>query len=862
MKPVRTLTVLPKLPPNLAPLREIAHNLRWAWDHDAIALFRRLDPELWEATGHNPVMMLGRIDQAQLEAAASDEGFLGHLERVSRDFDAYINSSSTWFRRVHGAKPAPLVAYFSAEFGLTESLSIFAGGLGLLAGDHLKSASDLGVPLVAVGLLYQEGYFRQQLSESGWQQEACEDNDFYNLPLRLERTPDGAPLMVEMALPGRAVFAQVWRVRVGRVSLFLLDTNVARNSPEDRAITQQLYGGDLETRIKQEIVLGIGGYRALEALGLSPNVYHMNEGHSAFLGLERVRRLMQTESLTFAQAREVASPSLVFTSHTPVPAGHDYFPPDLFGRYFADYARGLGLTPRQLLALGQINQGDDGEHFCMTVLALRLAAHSNGVSKLHGAVTRRMWQRIWPGLPVDEVPVGHVTNGVHFRTWISPEMNQVYERYLSPRWAEEPTDAKVWQAIERIPAEELWRTHERRRERLVAFARRQMMAQLDRSGAPEAEREAAAEALDLEALTIGFARRFATYKRAALVLRDPDRLARIMSDPKRPVQLIFAGKAHPKDEPGKALIQKIITLSRQEPFRRRLIFLEDYDPVVARYMVQGADVWLNTPRRPLEASGTSGMKAVANGVLNLSTLDGWWDEAWREFNNQATPIGWAIGRGEDYADPEQQDQIEAEALYDLLEQDVVPTFYDRGADGLPRRWIARMKSSMQGLSHFFNTHRMVREYVERFYLPAAERYWRLTGDGADRAKALARWRAKVERNWPHVRVEVVGATPETELEVGSEIRVVTRVFLGALTPEDVLVQLYLGRVNAQGEIVDPVPVALHPLAQEEEGTYLFEAVAVSCGKSGLLGFTARVLPRHPDLVTPYVPGLVTWANGQ
>jgi starch phosphorylase len=843
-------------------LREIAYNLRWAWDHDAIGLFRRLDPELWESTGHNPVLMLGTIDQAQLEAAAADEGFRGHLERVSRDFAAYTASTTTWFRRVHGDEPATLVAYFSAEFGLTESLSIFAGGLGLLSGDHLKSASDLGVPLVGVGLLYQQGYFRQQLSESGWQQEAREDNDFYNMPLHLERNPEGAPLTVELAMPGRQVVAQVWRVRVGRVDLFLLDTNLAVNSPEDRRITQQLYGGDLDMRIRQEIVLGIGGYRALEALGVAPNVYHMNEGHSGFLALERVLRLMQTGGLTFAQAREIASASLIFTSHTPVPAGHDYFPPDLFNRYFADYARGLGLSPRQLMALGQTNQSDDGEHFCMTVLALRLAAHSNGVSRLHGAITRRMWQNLWPGLPVEEVPVGHVTNGVHFRSWISPEMNQVYERYLSPRWIDEPTDAKTWQAIERIPAEELWRTHERRRERLVAFARRQLMAQLERSGAPEAELEAAKEALDLEALTIGFARRFATYKRGALLLRDPDRLARILSDPKRPMQVIFAGKAHPKDEPGKALIQKIVTLSRQEPFRRRLIFLEDYDTSVARYMVQGSDVWLNTPRRPLEASGTSGMKAVANGVLNLSTLDGWWDEAWHDFNNQSAPIGWAIGRGEDHTDPEQQDQVEAEALYDLLEQDVVPAFYDRGADGLPRRWIARMKTSMQNLSPFFNTHRMLRDYTELFYLPAAQRYERLASDGNDRPKALARWRAKVERNWPQINVEVVGATPEAELEVGSEIRVVTRVRLGALTPDDVLVQLYLGRVNAQGEIVDAKPMALHPLAQEEEGTYLFEAVAVPFGTSGLCGFTVRVLPRHPDLVTPFVPGLVTWANGQ
>ena len=498
----------------------------------------------------------------------------------------------------------------------------------------------------------------------------------------------------------------------------------------------------------------------------------------------------------------------------------------------------------------------------MTVLALRLAAYSNAVSRLHGEVTREMWHNLWPGVPVDEVPIGHVTNGVHFRTWISPEMNQLFERYLSPRWPEEPTDARVWQAIERIPAEELWRLHERRRERLVAFARRQLLLQLSRSGAPEAQLQAAVESLDLDALTIGFARRFATYKRGALLLRDPDRLAKILSDPKRPVQLIFAGKAHPKDDAGKALIQKIVTFARQEPFRRRLIFLEDYDTSMARYLVQGSDVWLNTPRRPLEASGTSGMKAMANGGLNLSTLDGWWDEAWRELNPGPAPIGWAIGRGEEYDDLDHQDQVEVEALYDLLEQDVIPTFYERGADGLPRNWIARMKATMQNLSAFFNTHRMVRDYTDEFYLPAAQRYWRLTGEGNDRPKALARWRAKVMRNWPQVRVEVVGSTPDTELEVGSEIRVVARASLGSLTPDDVLVQLYLGRINAQGEITEASPVTLHPVAQDGEGVFIYEAVAVPCGKSGLCGYTARVLPRNSDLVTSFVPGLVTWAAAQ
>ncbi len=860
MKPVRTFTVAPKLPPALARLRDLAYNLRWAWNHDAIALFRRLDRELWETSGHNPVLMLGTIDQELLEAAAADEGFLGHLERVCREFDAYLAGEAAWFRRVHDGGAGPLVAYFSAEFGLTECLPIFAGGLGLLAGDHLKSASDLGVPLVGVGLLYQQGYFRQLLNEAGWQEEATEDNDFYTLPLHQERGADGQPLTIAVAFPGRQVLARIWRAQVGRVALYLLDTNLQANAPADRVVTDQLYGGDLEMRLKQEIVLGIGGCRALAALGLTPSVYHVNEGHAAFLALERIRQLQQTNGLSFAEAREAAAAGIVFTSHTPVPAGHDYFPPDLLARYFADYARELGLSLPELLALGRQNPNDEGEHFCMTVLALRLAAYSNGVSRLHGHVTRKMWQRIWPGVPVDEVPIVHVTNGVHFRSWISQEMDQLYDRYLGPRWAEEPTDEKVWQAIERIPAEELWRTHERRRERLVAYARRHLAAQMARRGLSEAERQELESVLDLEALTIGFARRFATYKRADLLLRDPDRLARILADPRRPVQIIFAGKAHPKDEGGKELIRKITTLSREEPFRRRIVFLEDYDTAVARYMVQGCDLWLNTPRRPYEASGTSGMKAAANGVLNLSTLDGWWDEAWRYFNFGPTPIGWAIGNGDEYDNHAQQEELDAEALYDILEKDVVPTFYQRGADGLPRQWIARMKASIEALCCFFNSHRMVREYTERCYLPAAQRLTRLVDNSCQRARRLAAWRARLEREWPRVHATVLDATLPQDVEVGDQITVAVRVQLGELTPDDVAVELYIGRVNAQDEICEAQTVPLQPAGRAEDGSYRYAGTATPCCRSGLYGFTVRVLPHHPDLVTPFLPGVVTWAT--
>jgi glycogen phosphorylase len=860
MKPVRIFSVIPSLPAPIEGLRRIAYNLRWAWDHEAIELFRRLDRDLWESTGHNPVLMLGTIDQARLEAAAADDAFRAHLERVAADFDAYLEGRSTWFAKTSRPEASrPLVAYFSLEFGLTECLSIFAGGLGILAGDHLKSASDLGVPLVGVGLLYQQGYFRQYINQAGWQQEEYPNNDFHNLPVSRALGSDGKPLVVRVPFPGHEVVAQVWRAQVGRVPLYLLDTNIDANSrPEDRDITDQLYGGDRETRIRQELMLGVGGYRALEALGLEPTVYHMNEGHSAFLGVERVRRLMETRGLAFAEARELASASLVFTTHTPVEAGHDYFSPEQIDRYFSDYYHALGISRDAFLALGRRGPGDAGD-FCMTVLALRLASRSNGVSKLHGEVSRHMWQPLWPGVPAEEIPIGHVTNGVHFRSWISMEMNQLFDRYLGPNWREEPANSDVWSRAYSIPAEELWRTHERRRARMVSWARGRVRNQRIRRAASPAEIEAAEEILDPEALTIGFARRFATYKRATLILHDLDRLKALLTDAGRPMQIIFAGKAHPQDGPGKELIRQITGLSRQKDMGRHLVFLEDYDLAVARYLVEGVDVWLNNPLRPQEASGTSGMKAAVNGALNLSTLDGWWDEVWRD-PMRPEGIGWAIGKGEIYSDQAYQDQVEAEALYDLLERDVIPTFYDRGADQVPRKWVGRMKASIGTLCHFVNTHRMVGDYTSQVYRKAHERYSGLEADGAARARALAAWMARVTAAWPKVRVVAVEDGPAVALPVGTRIQTRARVALGPLEAGDVAVQLYLGHIDPAGDIVAGETTPMQPAGRDSSGNWVFEAGEVSCARSGLHGYTVRVLPSHPDLAAAFVPGLIAWAD--
>jgi len=852
MRPIRSFIIKPALPPRLEGLRRLAYNLWWCWHMEAINLFRRLDEQLWEKTGHNPVLMLGTIDQSRLERAARDEAFLAHMERVLGEFDRYMEGRTSWCDKTRALPPGAIVAYFSAEFGLTDCIPNYSGGLGILAGDHLKSASDLGLPVIGVGLLYQQGYFHQYLSSDGWQQENYPLNDFYTMPLQLERSPDGTPVTVEVYYPGHRVEAQIWWAQVGRVPLLLLDTNLESNEPIDRDITDQLYGGDIEMRIRQEMVLGIGGVRALKALGFRPTVCHMNEGHSAFLALERIRLLMEEHNLSFAEAREVAVASQVFTTHTPVLAGIDLFPPYLIDKYFSSYYPTLGLSRDEFLALGRVNPADASEPFSMAVLALRLSGDANGVSKLHGQVARKMWHSLWPDIPEREVPIRSVTNGVHLLSWVSHDMAELFDRYLGPGWQDDPADEEVWRRVDEIPDSELWRTHERRRERLIAFARKRLRSQLEARGAPPTELERAWDALDPRALTIGFGRRFATYKRATLLLRNPERLDVILNNPERPVQIIYAGKAHPADHPAKELIRGIVQLTRDERFRRRIVFIEDYDMIVARYMVQGVDLWLNNPLRFYEASGTSGMKAAANGVLNISTLDGWWDEAY------LPEIGWAIGRGEVYKDSAYQDEVESNALYDLLENEVIPLFYERGPDGLPRKWIARIKAAMKAICPYFNTARMVREYTQRFYLPGTARYIRLTKDGLARAQALAAWKEKLYRCWPEVQVLSVDAEIPPDVQVGAEIGVRAHIHLGELSSEDVRVELYHGTLDSRGEIDTAMITMMECTGESEKGDYLFTGKLI-CHTSGRYGYNLRVMPYHEDIGDPYRLGLVRWA---
>jgi len=858
MQPIHTFTIVPTLPERLQCLSEIAYNLFWAWDHETIDLFRRLDRDLWESTYHSPIRMLGSISQSQLEAMAEDDSFIAHMDRVYKNLKEYMATETpTWYEKTYGADSRPYVAYFSAEFGITECMPIYSGGLGVLAGDHLKSASDLGLPMVGVGLLYQQGYFSQYLNADGWQQESYPDNDFYNMAVELERREDGTPVTITIDYPDGPVVARIWRAQVGRVALFMLDTNIPDNCrPEDRDITDQLYVADREMRLRQEVMLGIGGVRALEAMGVEPVVYHMNEGHSAFLALERICHLISGHGLSFSEAKEAVSATNVFTTHTPVPAGIEEFSVQLIEKYFGNYCSEMGVSLDQLLALGRQDTSSTDGPFSMAVLALRLASHSNGVSKLHGIVSQNMWKNVWPGVPQNEVPIGSVVNGVHIRSWVSNDMEGLFDRYLGPSWAKDPSDPRIWQRVEQIPDGELWRTHERRRERLVAFARRRLMEQIQRRGAPSSEVARSGESLNPEALTIGFGRRFASYKRATLILRDPERLARILCNEERPVQIIFAGKSHPRDMAGKELIREVIRIGRREEFRRHIVFIEDYDMCVARYMVQGADLWLNTPRRLREASGTSGMKAAINGAINMSILDGWWHEAYKP------EIGWAIGREEDYENEGYQDEVESNAIYEMLEKEVVPLFYSRGADGLPRGWIERMKESMYATCPVFNTNRMIHEYIERSYHPCAYRQHILAADGFAKVKELAAWKSYIRQHWWAVRIDSVGMEEVPEVKVGAEVTVTAHVHLGSLKPEDVAVETYQGSVDPQGGISDGEAILMNCAdcsISDGDGNYTFEG-KIPCRSSGLHGFSVRVLPRHKDLSNPHELGLILWAS--
>ncbi|MGA8209577.1 MAG: alpha-glucan family phosphorylase [Nocardioidaceae bacterium] len=855
MRAIRRFTVRPVLPQPLQALGELAGNLRWSWHPETQDLFAAVDADAWQASGHDPVRMLGSVPMSRLQELAGDKGFRKQLKAARADLDTYL-TGDRWYQRHAGSADAPApraIGYFSPEFGITAVLPQYSGGLGILAGDHLKAASDLGVPIIGVGLLYRHGYFRQSLSRDGWQQETYPVLDPDGLPISLLREPDGSVAKVQIGLPGgpdESLTARIWVAQVGRVPLLLLDSDVEENSEVIRAVTDRLYGGTTEHRLRQEMLLGVGGVRAIRAFTAitgapEPEVFHTNEGHAGFLGLERIRELTEAGGLDFDAALEVSRAGTVFTTHTPVPAGIDRFPRDLVRQYFGGENAASGVPVERVLSLGSEDyEGGDPSMFNMAVMGFRLAQRANGVSQLHGVVSRGMFGGLWPDFDAEERPIGSITNGVHAPTWVARELFDLARAHgVKPGPgpdADHPN--QVFEVVDKVPGKEIWDTKRVLRQRLVDDARARMRKSWVQRGASPAETKWIDGALDADVLTIGFARRVPSYKRLTLMLRDPERLKRLLLHPERPVQLVIAGKSHPADEGGKKLIQEMVRFADDPELRHRIVFLPNYDIAMAQPLYPGCDVWLNNPLRPYEACGTSGMKAALNGGLNLSILDGWWDE-WYDGNN-----GWSIPSADGVDDPDRRDDIEATALYDLIENEVAPRFYDEDDEGTPVRWIEMVRHTLKSLGPKVLADRMVRDYVMNLYSPAAASSRGLNGDYAG-AAALAQWKQRVRGGWSgvsvdHVESDGVGDAPQ----LGDTLTVRAFVSLGSLTPADVEVQVVHGRLKHEENLVDTTVARLEHAETYEDGRHRFEG-DVSLATTGPFGYTVRVLPHNEHLAS-------------
>ena len=849
MDHLQTFQVFPNIPEPLSFLEELSRNLWWCWQRDAVELFRRIEPRLWKEAGRNPIVFLTHIPQERLKELAMDEGFLAHQQRVKERFENLVCVPVDLSESPFG--PQETIAYFSMEFGIHESLPLFAGGLGILAGDHLKAASNMALPLTGVGLLYRQGYFCQFLDQDGWQQEEYPEINLYHLPVERALDRLGNEVHVSVTGPDGEIRAIVWKIKVGRVPLYLLDTNLPENPPEVRDITSRLYADEPKIRLSQEVLLGIGGMRALESMGISPMVCHMNEGHSAFSSLERLAQTMSAYHVDLKTALEIVPRTTVFTTHTPVAAGQDDFPAELVRPFISPLQKRLGTTSDKILSWGQpVGSGPDG-HVSMFVLGLHMAQYCNGVSQLHGNVARRLWSHLWPGRLEDEIPISHVTNGVHILSWISHENDMLFKRYLGPEWYLHPWNPDLIEHIDDIYDEELWSAHTMSNSRLIRMCRELMVKQYSRRNAPRAMMDDVESALDQDILTIAFARRFAVYKRVNLMLHDPDRLEAILNSETQPVQIIFAGKAHPQDHEGKEMIKRLVQFARRPSVRHRIVFLEDYDINMARHLVQGADVWFNTPRRPFEACGTSGMKAAINGVLNVSILDGWWCEGYSEER------GWSIGNGEEYTDPAYQDAVESQALYNVLENDIIPCFYERKNGGTPLRWIKMMKESMKMALRSFSSLRMVSEYEKRFYLPAAQRLHALLENDASEARGLSVRHDRLQAHWKDIRIEPPVRETAGPFRVGETFRVTAKVHLGELQPDEVEVEICYGYLKSVNNLAASNTEQMTVLEDRGNGQYLYVCI-ITCRDSGRYGFTARVTPQGDDRIR-FIPGLITWA---
>jgi len=842
--------VTTELPEPLAPFKAIAANYWWTWDHETRDLFRSIDKERWDKAEHNPVLFLNSLGQDKLERLAADTYFVSRLNRCAERLQEYLDEE-TWFDKTYpNLADNTTIAYFCAEFGISEGLPIYSGGLGVLAGDHLKAASDLGLPLVGVGLLYNRGYFRQRLNHDGWQQEFYPQYDFYQMPLTLMRTPEGQTLRVEVAFPDRTVNCQIWKAEVGRISLYLLDSNVLENQPNDQSITDTLYGGDEEMRIRQEMILGIGGMRALKAVGITPTVCHMNEGHAAFLSVERIRQFMLDNNCDYRTARQVVVGANVFTTHTPVPAGFDLFPPSLLDRYMGKNVADAGIPFGDFVKLGRLDPNNQGEAFNMALLAMDSANHVNGVSKLHAAVTREMFSSRWPSHPEDEVPVKAVTNGVHTMSWVSRRMADLFDANLGQGWRRNPEDPEAWAGVSEIADEDLWGAIENQRGDLIRYVRKRLQNDLERRTARGLDFGTINSILDPRILTIGFARRFATYKRASLMLTDRDRLKNILMHSERPIQIVIAGKSHPRDDGGKRIIQDLVQYINSGGVRTRMVFLEDYDIGVARRLVQGVDLWLNNPRRPHEASGTSGMKVVANGGLNCSILDGWWDEGYEP------GLGWTIGDRSQINDEGHQDWLDSRALYHVLEHEVAPMFYHRVENGVPRGWVQMVKRSIQAHAPYFSTNRMVRDYAVQHYTPAALSFHRMSSDGLSHAQEALQWTDRIRSAWDSVRIVEVRDGAAKANPMGKRFDVTAVIDTGALSPSDLSVQVVVGKVGPNRELVSARIESL-TYSGERDGKHIYTG-EIECDSPGYQGYTVRVAPQHEDVGVDSELRLVKW----
>ena len=849
------ITVNPQLPKRIEKLSEISNNLWWSWNTEFLRLFQRIDGDLWENSNKNPIKFLKHVSQERLENVAKDVNFLKEYDKIVEDFEGYMNSKSTWFTKKYPEEKDDLIAYFSAEYGLDQTIPIYSGGLGILSGDHLKSASDLGIPLVAVGLLYKNGYFNQKIDGDGNQQTEYNDIDLYDLPINPVKNDIGDDLIIYVKFPKRRLYLKVWSIKVGRVTLYLLDSDIEKNNPEDRDVTLRLYGGDQEMRIRQEIVLGQAGVELLtKYLKLKPTIYHMNEGHSAFLTLELMKNIIKDKQVSFDVAKDIASSKTVFTTHTPVPAGNDIFPLDLVEKYFKDFWPRLGLTREEFLRLGMKPGKELDNGFNMGILALKIAGKKNGVSKLHGAVSRELFGEIWPNIAANEAPIGYVTNGIHTCSWLAPRMKELFNKYLIPYWQDNMYQDQVWEKIRNVPNDKLWNIHNDRKVKLLRLVKDNTYERLRRSGYSYEDINEITSKLNPNALTIGFARRFATYKRATLIFKDLERITQILNNADRPVQLIFAGKAHPQDKEGQDLIRYIHQISMMPQFKGKIFLLENYNIAMSRYLISGVDVWLNNPRRPMEASGTSGQKASVNGVINFSVLDGWWAEGYTQNN------GWTIGSNQEYDSYEAQDQADSQSLYRTLEEKIIPTFYDRDKNGMPTKWIELMKNSIITTGGKYSTARMLVDYTNNYYMPLCKLTKKYYSD-IDNVAAFNSWKKDLYTNWKDVKItQTENDLDNITIDAGNKIEVACEVTLPNIDVDNITVQVYYGKILENGivEDISIIPMELTEENPEERKYYYTAKIELTTG--GNYGYTFRVMPKNEMILEPANLDLIKWVT--